>query len=273
LVEVGNRLIVLGGSRYLDCSGMMSCPIGAEIRRMAAYDPAHDRWSRLPDLPRALALQPEVATLGDKLIATNGGHFRVFDLSTRRWREYPPPPIDPANASHLLAHGHAVYALTDPSNPRSPVQRLDLRTGSWRVLTREGLGEATTRSIFWTEAGLVSAGYDSSTGTPIQAVARYANGTWHRYDAPPRAVRPAPYVLWNGMIVIAAPPHGGAQGLDPVSGDWLRVPSAAARSAFLPDGRSAIPRGNTEGMVLFDHTRLYMLSGHSRLRERPLNVL
>lgn len=271
-VALGGKLLLFGGTRYVDCTGMMSCPIGREIAVMVVYDPKHDEWKTLPDLPPALRPQPQVTTLGDRLIATNGGHFRVFDLSTKDWREYAAPPIDPANASELLAHGHAVYALTDPSDSQSPIQRLDLTTGHWSVLTREGLGAATTRSIFWTEAGLVSAGYDSSTGRPIQAVARYANGTWHRYEAPPREVAPAPYVAWNGLVVIAALPRDGAQGLDTVSGRWLRVPSSAAEAAFMPDGRPAIPRSDTEGMVLFDYTRLYMLSGHSQLRERPLNV-
>lgn len=271
-VAANVKLVLFGGTTYVDCSGMMSCPIGEEISAMVVYDPERDRWSRMPDLPRALLPQPQVTTLDDRLIATNGGHFQVFDLSTRRWREYPPPPIDPANASHLLAHDHRVYTLTDPSNPRSPVQRLDLRTGSWRVLTREGLGDATTRSIFWTEAGLVSAGFDSSSGTPVQAVARYANGRWRRYDPPPRPVRPAPFVYWSGMIAIAAPPGGSAQGLDPMNGTWVRVPGSINRSAFRPDGRPELPTGERDVVQPMGGDYEYELSGHSQLWEQPLNL-
>ena len=271
-VAVGGKLLLLVGTRYVDCSGMMSCPIGQEISAMVVYDPERGTWSRLPDLPRALVPQPQVAALGDRLIATNGGHFRVFDLSTGNWREYPAPPIDPANASHLMAHGHSVYALTDPSDPQSPVQRLDLTTGSWSVLTRKGLGAATTRSIFWTQAGLVSAGYDSSSGTPVQAVARYGHGTWHRYESPPRAARPAPYVYWNGLVAFTAPPDGTAQGLDTVSGAWIRVPSSALRYALKPDGRPEFPTGSKDVLQPGAGVLQYELSGHSQLWEQPLNV-
>jgi hypothetical protein len=271
-VAVGGKLLLFGGTRHVDCSGMMSCPTGDEISAMVVYDPERGTWSRLPDLPSGLIPQPQVTTLGDKLIATNGGHFQVFDLSTKRWREYPAPPIDPANASHLMAHGHSVYALTDPSDMQSPVQRLDLATGAWSVLTRKGMGAATTRSIFWTQAGLVSAGYDSSSGAPVQAVARYGHGTWHRYDAPPRPARPAPYVSWSGLIAFAAPPDGTAQGLDPVSGDWVRVPSVALRSTVKPDGRPEVPTGSRDVLRPDYGARQYELSGHSQLWERPLNA-
>jgi hypothetical protein len=271
-VAAGDKLLLFGGTRYVDCSGSMSCPIGDPISAMAVYDPDRDQWNRLPNLPSALIPQPQVTTLGDKLIATSGGHFRVFDLSTKRWREYPTPPIDPANASRLVAHGRSVYALTTPSNPQNPVQRLDLASGDWTVLTREGLGFGTTRSIFWTEAGLVSAGYDSSSGTPVQAVARYANGKWHRYEPPPRAARPAPYVYWKGLVAFMAPPNGRAQGLDPVGGEWLRVPSSALRFALKPDARPEFPTGSEDVLQPHYGELQYELSGHSQLREQPLNL-
>ena len=238
---------------------------------MAAYDPRQDRWTRLPDLPETLGTQPRVTTLGDKLIATGGDHFQVFDLSTSDWRSYPPPPVDAEGVDRLLGHGRAVYALTDPSNPQSPVQRLDLRTGDWAVLTRRGMGAATTRAIFWTQVGLVSAGYDNTSGSPVPAVAKYAHGAWHRYDAPPLPVSPAPFVQWGATIVIAAPPGAGAQGLDPGAGTWLRVPGSLAKSVFLPDGRPAIPpRGPQQ--VLFHEQRLYKVNGHSHLWEQPFNI-
>lgn len=271
-VAAGGKLLLLGGTRYVDCSGMMSCPIGQEISAMVVYDPERGTWSRLPDLPRALVPQPQVATLGDRLIATNGGHFRVFDLSTGRWREYPAPPIDPANASHLVAHGHSVYALTDPSDPQSPVQRLDLTTGSWSVLTRKGLGAATTRSIFWTQAGLVSAGYDSTTGDPVAAVARFDRGRWHRFPAPPEPISPSTYRLWGGGVAMPAPRHGTPQYLDVVRATWTPIPDGTMMfdERGLP---TSVDLGTAadEAVAMVDGL-LYALSGHSQLWEQPLNV-
>ena len=269
-VAVGGKLVVLGGTRYIDCDGMMSCPIGTEIREMAAYDPAHDRWDELPDLPSALSSQPEVTTIGDRLIATSGGHFQVFDLSTEDWRSYPGPPLDPVNADHLLAHGHSVYILSDPSNPQSPVQRLDLADGVWTVLTRQGLGAATTRSIFWTEVGLVSAGYDSSSGDPVPAVARFHHGSWRRFPAPPEPISPATYRLWGGGVAMPGPRHGAPQYLDVVRGRWFPIPHGTMTfdRRGLPTSMD-LGAADDEDLALVDGV-LYALSARSQLRERAL---
>ena len=110
---MGGHLLVLGG-------GVVEESYEAFQRRMDAYDPAEDTWSRLPDLPfpindeleqECVATRFEFAEVDGKLYCVGG--YRgigdqevearrtfVYDPATRTWTDGPLLPHEPGRNEH-----------------------------------------------------------------------------------------------------------------------------------------------------------------------------
>lgn len=261
-LTLGDQLVALGGMSWVDCAGMMSCPIGRPLHSAAAYDPHTDSWRRLGRLPWSITDGGGIAVEGDRACFPGSGDERTansivcYDLSADHWWTYPAPPINAANIDRMVIHGSALYATTLTSYPEvTPVQRLDLHTGRWRALPETGLGASTARGIFWTDRGLVVAGYARGIGPrdhrPPQAVARFAHGRWHDYDPPDERISPATYTATGDRVLAPFPRSGPGLSLDLRSGRWSVITSGDAAAGLA----TGWPR--TEGELLLQDGRVY----------------
>jgi N-acetylneuraminic acid mutarotase len=88
---------------------------GAQLGSHEAYDPAADRWERLPDLPTPRSGFGAAFVRG--LVVTVGGEgprmfpeVEAFDVATRSWRRLPDMGV-PRHGIGVVALGERLYAL------------------------------------------------------------------------------------------------------------------------------------------------------------------
>jgi non-specific serine/threonine protein kinase len=133
-VAYGGDLYVHGG--YAANLGLTE-PTGALQR----YDPARNRWTRLPASPTARAAHA-VAAIGHRLYAAGGANetgslrsLEVYDFESRRWSRGPSFPGPARNHTTGVASGGRFYVLAgrDTRNYRAAA-RYDPRRRSWERL-------------------------------------------------------------------------------------------------------------------------------------------
>jgi Kelch motif len=140
-VGVGDE-VVLG-------TGIELVRVGSGFRsrsRMYAYDPAANRYRRLPDTPTRVdhplvaADRRNVYLVGGYVDGVATGKAWRYSLATRRWSELPSMPTARGALGGAVIGGR-LYAVggSPPSYSDAPVQPyrtleiLDLRTGRWRT--------------------------------------------------------------------------------------------------------------------------------------------
>jgi non-specific serine/threonine protein kinase len=185
---------------------------GSTSARVDAYDPAADRWTRLPDLPAAANHAMAAASHGRLYVAggygSDGRQRRgVSVLIAGRWRALPPMPATRAAAGAAVI-GNRLYiagGVTDVAGARRLARTmlvLDLRTKRWSTrpgpTPREHLGVAASGGRLYVAGGRL-AGYDTNL-TVFQSYDP-ATGRWRLLAPLPKARGGTGLAALNGRLV------------------------------------------------------------------------
>ena len=190
------RVYVLGG--YSSRTGLDN-----EVATLYRYDPARDRWRRLPSAPTARAALAAGVIRG-RLYAAGGAAqgealrtLEVYDFARRRWRPGPDMATAREHLAGAVARGR-FYALAGRAGGANfdVAEAYDPRARRWRPVPamekeRGGIGAATVSG-----GRIVVAGGEESAGT-IREVELYDPAT-RRWRALPDLPTPR-----HGLGVVA----------------------------------------------------------------------
>ena len=115
--------------------------LAGETGALLRYDPATNRWVRLPDMPTPRAALA-VGVIGDRLYAaggaTGGGttfkRLEVYDFRTRRWSRAPDMGVPREHVAGAVSGGR-LYVLGGRPGNLAVAERYDPATRRWRRLT------------------------------------------------------------------------------------------------------------------------------------------
>ena len=209
---------------------------GGNSRRVDAYDPRSDSWSRLPDLPRSVDHAAAASWRGRVVVV--GGYDAArrplraaFLYDGRRWRALRPPPEERAAAAAAATADGRVWVLGGRTRDglATRMLSLDLRTLRWTTFPgprpREHLAATALGGRVYAIGGRL-AGYDTNLGTVEEYDPR--TRTWRRLpDLPdPRGGTGAAAIA--GLIVSIggespSGTHASVWALRP-GGQWSRLP-------------------------------------------------
>jgi N-acetylneuraminic acid mutarotase len=177
---LGGRIVVVGG--FL--------ANGGNSRRVDAYDPRADTWSRLPDLPASVDHAAAASWRGRVVVV--GGYDAerqplraAFLFDGRRWSTLPPPPEERAAAGAAATADGRIWVVGGRTRDglATRMLTLDLRTLRWTARTgprpREHLAATALGGRVYAIGGRL-AGYDTNLPT-VEA-----------YDPRSRRWRPLP---------------------------------------------------------------------------------
>jgi non-specific serine/threonine protein kinase len=209
---------------------------GANSRRVDAYDPRADSWSRLPDLPVSVDHAAAASWRGRMVVVGGYGADRqplraAFLFDGRRWRKLPAPPEERAAAAAAAPSDGRVWVVGGRTRGRlaKTTLALDLKTLRWRTVAgptgREHLAAAALGGRIFAVGGRL-AGYDTNLGT-VEAYDP-ATGRWSRLpDLPdPRGGTGAAAVGGRIVSIGGESPRGTHEtvwALRP-GGRWSRLP-------------------------------------------------
>jgi len=182
-VAHGGRLYVLGGYTA-DAS------LAGETNAFLRYDPARNRWSRMPPMPtRRAALAAGV--IGDRIYAaggaTSGGttfrRLEVFDLRTRRWARGPDMAVAREHVAGAVS-GRAFYVLGGRPGDLAVAERYVPARRRWQRLRdlrtpRSGIAAATVGRLVVVFGGETGRGTTRGpdAGAPCRGCARRATAS------------------------------------------------------------------------------------------------
>lgn len=230
----------------------------------AVYDPYKDAWRAVPASPELVAqmLVPAFPSGGSILFTGTANQStlpRVFDVERARWRSIPPPPSGVGTASAHAWTGSSLFLWGDDRVPTAAKGSrdedsahgaiLDVATGTWRPVARDGAPTARTSPVsvwtgsvyfVWGGASKEDASGRLCQGGSERGCVYHANGAiydplrdrWHsvparaagsaRADGPDSDGAPPPLVepgiLWTGRVVLL----------------WDRVSSSTVMYAYDP---------------------------------------
>jgi Kelch motif protein len=221
------RIVVVGG--FLDS--------GANSRRVDAYDPVRDTWTRLPDLPVSVDHAAAASSRGRLVVVGGYGSDRrplrtAFLFDGSGWRTLPPPPEERAAAAAAATADGTVWVVGGRTRDAlaTTMLALDLRTLRWRVAPgprpREHLAATALGGKVYAIGGR-QAGYDTNVAT-VQAYDPHAN-RWRRMpDLPaPRGGTGAASVAGRVVSIGGESLQGTERAvwaLRPSTGRWARLP-------------------------------------------------
>lgn len=224
--SLGGRIVVVGG--FLASGG--------NSRRVDAYDPRMNRWSRLADLPVSVDHAAAASWRGRLVVVGGYGADRAplrtaFLFDGRRWRRLPAPPEARAAAAAAATADGQVWVVggRTSSGLATRALSLDLRTLRWRALPgpqpREHLAATALRGRVYALGGRL-AGYDTNVAT-VEAYDPRTN-RWTRLPDLPDARGGTGAAAIRGMVVSAggespAGTHETVWALRP-GGRWTRLP-------------------------------------------------
>jgi hypothetical protein len=188
-VGPGDRLVVADGVVVLRDSQQQGS-------RWFSYEPDHDRWSQIDDVPPGIGDLP--SALGSRVYAIAGRQVAVYDVDTLRWTMLPPDTIEPALS-----------------------QRRVTATDVGPVIT----GEDSTQPHDGSAPSLMLADvWDGTQWRRLPPTQQLANNEWSWTGT--RMVDPEPFTLDGGEVDGwgRAYPMGGI--LDPATGTWAPLPDA-----------------------------------------------
>jgi N-acetylneuraminic acid mutarotase len=238
------RIVVVGG--FLAS--------GANSRRVDAYDPRADSWSRLPDLPVSVDHAAAASWRGRLVIVGGYGADRAplraaFLFDGRAWRRLPPPPEERAAAAAAATADGRVWVVGGRTRTGLATRALslDLKSLRWRVVRgptpREHLAATALGGRVYVLAGRL-AGLDTNLGT-VEAYAPRTNG-WSKLPSLPDPRGGTGAAAIGGRIVsVGGESPGGTNAsvwaLRP-GGRWVRL-------ADLPTPRHGLGVAASRGRV------------------------
>jgi len=221
------RVVVVGG--FLET--------GANSRRVDAYDPVRDVWTRLPDLPVSVDHASAASSRGRLVVV--GGYApdrrplrAAFLFDGARWRSLPRPPEERAAAAAAATADGTVWVVGGRTRDglATTMLALDLRTLRWRVARgpepREHLAATALGGRVYAIGGR-RAGYDTNLAT-VQAYDPRTS-RWSRLpDLPaPRGGTGAAAIAGRIVSVGGESPAGTERtvwALRPSTRRWARLP-------------------------------------------------
>jgi N-acetylneuraminic acid mutarotase len=224
---LSGRIVVVGG--FLES--------GANSRRVDAYDPASDKWERLPDFP--VSVDHAAAASANGRLVVVGGYDAdrqplraAFLFDGTRWRRLPAPPEERAAAAATATRGGIVWVVGGRTRDglATTMLRLDLRTLRWRTLPgprpREHLAATALGGRVYAIGGR-RAGYDSNLAT-VQVFDPHTDRWRSLPDLPaPRGGTGAAAIGGRLVSVGGESPQGtesAVWALRPSSRRWVRLP-------------------------------------------------
>jgi N-acetylneuraminic acid mutarotase len=221
------RVVVVGG--FLET--------GANSRRVDAYDPVRDVWTRLPDLPVSVDHASAASSRGRLVVVGGYGPDRrplraAFLFDGARWRSLPRPPEERAAAAAAATADGTVWVVGGRTRDglATTMLALDLRTLRWRVARgpepREHLAATALGGRVYAIGGR-RAGYDTNLAT-VQAYDPRTS-RWSRLpDLPaPRGGTGAAAIAGRIVSVGGESPAGTERtvwALRPSARRWARLP-------------------------------------------------
>jgi N-acetylneuraminic acid mutarotase len=221
------RIVVVGG--FLES--------GANSRRVDAYDPARDTWTRLPDLPVSVDHAAAASVRGRLVVVGGYGADRqplraAFLFDGSRWRALPAPPEERAAAAATATAGGTVWVVGGRTRDglATTMLALDVTTFRWRVVRgprpREHLAATALGGKVYAIGGRL-AGYDTNFAT-VEAYDPRAN-RWRRMPDLPSARGGTGAAAVAGRIVSVGgeSPQGTERtvwALRPSAKRWVRLP-------------------------------------------------
>lgn len=191
---------------------------GSNTRNVVAYDPASDRWRRLPDLPSApQAPSRAVVWSGDEVITITGDNLLdVTDGYGPREVVALRPQGGEWTTVGVLTPGEGVLGWTSAVLIAASGDRaFEVNEGGTKLISSAPAGiEVSDAPAVWTGTQLVQWG--GSTATAIDPVAK----TWQEIPSGDSSDRIQPALVWADGVILA---WGGFP--DFGSGVMLRPPS------------------------------------------------
>jgi N-acetylneuraminic acid mutarotase len=175
------------GGRIVVVAGFLAD--GSSSRRVDAYSPGRNRWSRLRDLPRAVNHAMAAASEGRLYVVggygAGGARRDAFVLVRGRWRRLPSMPVPRAAAGAAIVGGKLYVAGgVGPAGLAKNMLAFDLRHRRWRFVRgptpREHLGVTSLDGRVYAVGGR-TAGLDSN----LALVESYAPGARRWTRVPP----------------------------------------------------------------------------------------
>jgi hypothetical protein len=246
-VAVGDELLVFGGDDSTVCAPTADCASPPpQLRDGAAYTPNTGTWRRIADSP-VVPWRGAVVEHGGLVYLLTERHLHAYDVGTDSWTELPAPPD---TDGRLLSAGQHLlrYELTQEGGQVQADHLYDPSSRTWRALPRDPLAPTFDRGAVWTGDRLVLLGkpeppppvdgVDSPTVFVQAAVFDPATWTWSQVPQQDEVIGFGTQYSWTGDRVLlpytfdytqgglnpggTPDPTGGL--LDPVSGDWERLP-------------------------------------------------
>jgi N-acetylneuraminic acid mutarotase len=238
---------------------------GSNSARVELYDPARDRWTRLPNLPLAVN-HPMAAAGGGRLYVLGGYANRmpqraVFAFDGERWRRLPPLPEARAAGGAAFAGGK-LYVVGGVRPGRTIAEEAfvyDPKTNGWSTIPgptpREHLGVAALGGRVYAVAGRTR-GFD--TNLDVFEVYRPSEGRWMSLSPVPDPRGGTGLAALPGRLVsVGGEEEGGTIAsvyvYDVAGGSWSRVQDLPTpRHGLAVVGRSdtvyAIAGGTVPGL-------------------------
>lgn len=170
------RIYVLGGLR------------GGAVADASVYDPASDRWSALPDMPRpadhlvAGAIDGVLYAAGGRSGGITGHTARVdaFDIAEGAWSEVTSMPTSRGGTAGAVQGGR-LYVFGGEGNQSQPsgvfasAEAYDPATDTWEVLPpmrtpRHGTGAAAVRDAIYVPGGATTQAFGAVDANEVLAV-------------------------------------------------------------------------------------------------------
>jgi hypothetical protein len=180
VVAYSGDLYVLGGyGRTLDTG---------TSKAFFRYEPAHDRWTRMPDMPEPKAAMA-VGVVGDKLIVAAGARDNVpvatafaYDFDSRRWSRLPAMPDRREHVGSAALDGR-LYVLggrTDETFASRQADAYDVAERRWEALPPMPVGSGGLGAAALDGRVFAVGGGNDAAGTVTGAVQEWnpANRKW-----------------------------------------------------------------------------------------------
>jgi N-acetylneuraminic acid mutarotase len=150
-------------------------------RAFFRYDPATDRWSRLPDMPLPRAAGA-VGVIGHRLIWAGGAKDSVaysdvfaYDFRSRRWSRLPSMHSRREHVGEAVVGGrlYVVGGRAPQSTAVDTAERFDPRTGRWETLPSMPVASGGLAAVSFDDAVVAVSGGNDEAETVTGAVQEF----------------------------------------------------------------------------------------------------